>query len=488
MRVSVRWWAPRETAWFVGVYRLRVVSLFCGCGGLDLGFKEHGFDLVYACDNDRVAVDVYARNVDPRVYARDVTTEQFHADIRSMGTADVVLGGFPCQGFSKAGPKVRDDPRNVLYLEMKRAVAQLQPVVFIGENVDGLSQNFGGQYIKQIVGDFAGIGYAVEWRILEAACYGLPQYRRRIVFVGIRRNCPVTFEWPEPTHSLVARNGEFTIEGQHQQPDNLWSQLAQNSAPLARACTIRDAIADIVELSSSVPDHKVTNGWPDQYHTIFRAIREGQKLCNVRHSDTSVYTWNIPEVFGATTDRERLVLETISKNRRHKRYGDIPNGNPLAVDVIEALSGLKAIRPEIESLLEKRYLKEKDGKYDLLGAMFCSGLFKRPRWDEPSPTVLTVFDNPRYFIHPLRDRPFTVRECARLQGFPDDFIFTSDDRVASLRDAYRLIGNAVPPPLASKLAGAVKRAMLPLVPAAMGLAGTKGSPYGLSYRRNDEVA
>ena len=117
--------------------------------------------------------------------------------------------------------------------------------------------------------------------------------------------------------------------------------------------------------------------------------------------------------------------------------------------------GLDGIRPEIKSLLEKGYLKELGGKYDLKGAMFCSGLFKRPRWDEPSPTVLTNFHNPRYFLHPKRSRPFSLRECARLQTFPDTFRFTSDK--VSLIDGYRLVGNAVPPRLSTVLAEAVSR-------------------------------
>lgn len=87
----------------------RVVSLFSGCGGLDLGFKVCGFDLIYACDSDPAAVDCYARNVDVNVHVRDVTSSEFRADIAAIGKADVVLGGFPCQGFSKAGPKSIDD-------------------------------------------------------------------------------------------------------------------------------------------------------------------------------------------------------------------------------------------------------------------------------------------------------------------------------------------------------------------------------------------
>jgi DNA (cytosine-5)-methyltransferase 1 len=216
-------------------------------------------------------------------------------------------------------------------------------------------------------------------------------------------------------------------------------------------------LEDLTELDKEVADHRVTGAWPKKYEAVFRAIGQGQKLCNVRHAPTSVYTWQIPEVFGEVSARERLILETIATHRRHKKYGDIPNGNPLPVDEIERLSHIHGIHGEIRSLLQKGYVKEKYGKYDLKGAMFCSGLFKRPKWDEPSPTVLTNFHNPRFFLHPLRDRPFSLRECARLQGFPEDFVFTEGTTAVSLEDGYRLVGNAVPPPVSRELAASVRK-------------------------------
>jgi DNA (cytosine-5)-methyltransferase 1 len=429
----------------------RVVSVFCGCGGLDLGFAEAGFEIVYACDNDPAAVACYARNIDERVFCRDVTSGSFHQDIRGIGRCDVVLGGFPCQGFSKAGPKEEGDSRNLLYIEMRRAVEQLAPRVFIAENVDGMSQNFGGAYLERIASDFASLGYTVEHRALDAIAFGVPQHRRRIFFVGTRSDQGVAFRWPEPTHQAPARNGEFRIAAPVSGPT-----LFDLSPPeLAVPRTIRDAIADLLDRGPEAPDHAFPETWPARYAHVFRRIGEGQKLCNVRHADTSVYTWQVPEVFGITTPRERAVLETISRHRRHKRYGTIPNGNPLPVGEIERLSGLEAVGPQIASLLEKNYLKEVDGKYDLKGAMFCSGLFKRPRWDEPAPTVLTNFHNPRYFLHPSKDRPFTLRECARLQSFLDDFRFLDDRGAVELISGYRLVGNAVPPLVSRAFADAV---------------------------------
>ncbi len=424
-----------------------VVSLYSGCGGLDLGFKQQGFELLYACDSDPAATRCYEHNVDKNVSCRDVTSEEFHREINEIGACDVVLGGFPCQGFSKAGPKVSGDPRNQLYLEMHRAIDTLRPKFFLAENVDGLSQNFQGRFVSAITSDFQRLGYSVEVEILNAAAFGVPQHRRRILFVGTRLDQP--FTWPTPTNDVADRNGEFKTRYQME----LWHGPSPTKPPL----TICDAIGDLVELSSDVPDHQIAYGWPSKYEAIFKAIGPGQKLCNVRHAESSVYTWQIPAAFGKTTSRQKKILETIGRHRRHKRYGDIPNGNPLPESEICRLAGLKNLDDDIDKLVAGNYLKEKDGGYDLKGAMFCSGLFKRPNFDEPSPTVLTNFNNPRYFLHPTEDRPFSLRECARLQGFPDSFTFV--DAGVSLVDGYRLVGNAVPPPLARCLAEQISAAL-----------------------------
>ncbi|WP_146131594.1 DNA cytosine methyltransferase [Merismopedia glauca] len=432
----------------------RVVSLFSGCGGLDIGFKDLGFELIYACDSDPAAIDCYSRNIDQHVYLRDVKSGDFHEDILHVGNCDVVLGGFPCQGFSKAGPKSETDTRNMLYTEMWQAVKKLQPAIFIAENVDGISQNFQGSYLRRILKDFNEIGYRVEYRILDAVWLGVAQHRRRTFFVGIKEELKLLFYFPDPTHELKVRNGEFRLLDNWSGQISLWDDPNKVDVNLKSVLTIKDAISDLIELDNSIPDHKVTNAWSKDYELVFNSIKQGQKLCNVRHAPTSVYTWQIPEVFGEVTERERIILETIAKNRRHKKYGNIPNGNPISIGEIELLSQLIEIDLDVKSLVAKGYLKEKHEKLDLKGAMFCSGLFKRPFWNEPSPTVLTNFHNPRYFLHPLKDRPFSLRECARLQGFPDSFIFTEGKSHVDLVSGYRLVGNAVPPPISRLFAKA----------------------------------
>lgn len=424
--------------------RPTVVSLFSGCGGLDLGFIEAGFEILYAADNDASAVDVYRANIGNHACVRDVRDPVLEDDLRAIGRCDVILGGFPCQGFSKAGPKRPDDPRNQLYRRMFNAIMMLQPRLFLAENVDGIQQNFGGRFLDQIRQDAADLGYVVDIRLLDAASFGVPQHRRRIIIVGVKAGSSATWNWPRATHTAARRNGDFAAGAA-----SLPLFDAAPVQPLLPARTIADAIGDIQSLDSPLPDHVVLP-WPMRFNSVMRAIGEGQKLCNVRHAASSVYTWQIPEAFGSVTDRQELILETIAKHRRHKKYGSIPNGNPIPKEEICRLTSLTAISNDIHDLLEKGYLKQVGGSFDLKGAMFCSGIFKRPRWQGLAPTVLTNFHNPRYFVHPRADRPFSLRECARLQSFPDTFSFLSQ-RDISVMDGYRLVGNAVPARLASAL-------------------------------------
>ncbi|MBC7531565.1 MAG: DNA cytosine methyltransferase [Oligoflexus sp.] len=419
--------------------KVKIVSLFSGCGGLDLGFHKFNTEIIYAADNDKYATKIFKENLSDNAMLRDVTSEEFESDIRALKTCDIVLGGFPCQGFSKAGPKQELDPRNSLYLKMKNAIESLNPLVFVAENVDGLSQNFGGIFVQKIIDDFENLNYSVDFRIIDAASFGVPQHRRRIIFVGIKKSEKINFSWPKQTHAAVTRNGESKI------------LRVFSGETLITPVTIKDAISDLINIETIAPDHHITKKWPEKYEHIFKAIGPSQKLCNVRHSKTSVYTWQIPAAFGKISERQVSILDTIARNRRHKIYGDIPNGNPLSKTQIESLSGLSLTNTEIDDLIKKNYLKQIDIRFDLKGAMFCSGLFKRPDWNSPAPTVLTNFHNPRYFLHPFQNRPFSLRECARLQSFPDSFLFCEGSGIP-LEEGYRLVGNAVPPLLSEIIA------------------------------------
>ena len=411
---------------------------------MDWGFHELGVEIVAAIDNDQAAIKCYNHNFGKGGLCLSVNDSKFKDRIQEIGKVDIVVGGFPCQGFSKSGPKKKDDPRNTLYESMVYAIQILKPSIFVAENVDGLAQNYKGELLTKIFNDFNSLGYVVEYKIIDAADFGVPQHRRRIIFIG--SNLSQTIDWPSPTHIAKMRNGEFLSK------DILKAEIglfAQNTPP---ALTVKEAIGDIVDNLGKIQDHTTKKTRPDELK-IIQKIGLGQKLCNVRFSDTSVYTWQIPEVFGNVSEKEIKILETIAKNRRKKIYGNIPNGNPLSIEIISRLSNLSIQKDEIDILINKKYIKEVDGKFDIMGAMFCSGLYKRPLWTEPSPTIITIFHSPRYMLHPSENRPLTIRECARLQSFPDNFHFLESG--ISIEDSYRLIGNAVAPKLAFQIAESV---------------------------------
>jgi DNA (cytosine-5)-methyltransferase 1 len=132
--------------------------------------------------------------------------------------------------------------------------------------------------------------------------FGVPQYRRRIIFIGKQKQLKANFIWPSPTHRANDRNGEFKIQ---RMP---LFELSGDSEVHSHPVSIAEAISDLRSLTVDAFDHKVTNAWPKKYEDVFKAIKEGQKLCNVRHSKTSVYTWQIPEVFGEVTKREKVIF------------------------------------------------------------------------------------------------------------------------------------------------------------------------------------
>lgn len=178
--------------------RPRVVSLFSGAGGLDLGFIESGFKVVWANDNYVDAAETYRKNIGRHMQVGDI------CEISSCKVPDceVIIGGFPCQGFSVANVKrSAKDSRNRLYLEMLRIIKDKKPDHFVAENVRGLMSLDGGKVLEMIVKDFKRAGYRVKYKLLNAADYGVPQIRLRIVIIGTRKDLAKEISFPEPSHA-----------------------------------------------------------------------------------------------------------------------------------------------------------------------------------------------------------------------------------------------------------------------------------------------
>lgn len=164
------------------------VSLFCGAGGLDMGFDRAGFKTIWANDFDADACKTHRNWSKCEVVCGDISK----IDMTSIPVSDVVLGGFPCQGFSLSGPRRIDDSRNVLYKHYVKLVKQNQPYAFIGENVKGLLTMGNGQIIEAIISEFAECGYNLFYQLVNAKNYGVPQDRERVIIIGFRKDLGIT--------------------------------------------------------------------------------------------------------------------------------------------------------------------------------------------------------------------------------------------------------------------------------------------------------
>jgi len=178
---------------------MRVVSLFSGAGGLDFGLAKAGHEIVWANDIFEDAASTYRLNIGTHIDTRDICS------IRSaeIPDSDVVVGGFPCQGFSVANwARHATDPRNQLYREFVRVVRDKRPAFFLGENVRGLASIAGGAILSQIIQDFTLCGYRVRYAVVNAADYGVPQARMRLLIFGVRNDISADPDFPpRPTHA-----------------------------------------------------------------------------------------------------------------------------------------------------------------------------------------------------------------------------------------------------------------------------------------------
>jgi DNA (cytosine-5)-methyltransferase 1 len=186
---------------------MRVVSLFSGVGGLDLGFIKAGHTVIWANDVDRDAIETYRANIGDHIVEGPIES----IPSSKIPECDIVIGGFPCQGFSVANTKRHaGDSRNKLYLEFLRVIRDKKPRFFLAENVKGLTSLDGGKVLQMILKDFESAGYKVKHKVLNAADYGVPQQRLRVIFVGVRKDLDADIKFPLPTHADPSSNTLFS--------------------------------------------------------------------------------------------------------------------------------------------------------------------------------------------------------------------------------------------------------------------------------------
>ena len=184
---------------------MNIISLFSGAGGLDLGLIKAGNTVIWANDIDKDAVSSYKENIGTHIICEDIK----NISITEIPNADVVVGGFPCQGFSLANRRrTIDDERNQLYKFFYETIKTKQPKFFIAENVKGILSLGKGEVIKQIISDFEEAGYITTINLVNMANYGIPQTRQRVIIIGQRKDLgnEFLFHFPEVTHSKDGKN------------------------------------------------------------------------------------------------------------------------------------------------------------------------------------------------------------------------------------------------------------------------------------------
>lgn len=372
------------------------IDLFAGAGGLGLGFEQAGFDVVAAVEIDPIHCGVHRYNFPNCAVLPHSISELTGAEIRRRSgigrqRVDVVFGGAPCQGFSLIGHRVLDDPRNRLVRDFVRVVTELKASYFVFENVKGLTVGQHRQFLDELIDEFARAGYntRLPWRVLDAAEYGVPQHRERLVLMGARKGLPLP-EYPAPLFRPA-------------------DEVRKSLLPRGPSCA--DALGDL-------PNAEDFN---DLLHRdAIRAKRWGRSS---RYANEMRCMGEAGWHFGYVRAWDRGLLTS-------------------------------SLRTEHTAISRRRFEATAAGEVEPISRFYKlsgGGLSNTLRAGTDSSRG--AFTSPRP-IHYAYARCVTVREMARLHGFPDWFRFHE-----TKWHGARQIGNSVPPPLARAVATQIVRAL-----------------------------
>ena len=332
---------------------MKVISLFSGCGGMDLGFMQAGFEIVYANDIDRDAIDSYLRNFGSKIDTRSIS------DINpvEIPDADGIIGGPPCQSWSLAGAlRGEEDPRGKLFYDYARILAAKKPLFFVAENVPGIVSSRNIKAFKKIISVLSEPGYSVKWKLIDARDFCVAQERKRVIIVGLLKSLGIEYSFPEP---------RCTKEG-----------ISIDGTPIAKWVTLREAIGDLPEAVPAMPGNQPNKSLEVPNHEYMTG------------SFSSIY---------------------MSRNR--KRNWDEPS-----------------------------YTIQAGGRHAPLHPDSCD---------------MCKVGEDKFVFTGLKYRRMSVREAARVQGFPDSFIF----KYKNVAGGYKVVGNAVPVPLARAIAESIYEAL-----------------------------
>ncbi len=372
-----------------------VVSLFAGAGGFSYGFSQAGLKPRFGAEIDGDACRSYELNVGSPCHQVDLGTIKPTAVKAMAGGAQpfIVIGGPPCQGFSTAGPRNATDPRNRLIFNYLAIVEELAPKWFIFENVEGLLTSGSGQDLARLVREFVSLGYSVRLQKVNLAAYGVPQTRKRVLIIGNRMG--IDFDFPRELFSYD-------------------SGKAKKASALPMAPTLNEAVAGLG--SPSFNKSQISNYESETARNSFdEFMRRGNIAAGVtQHFQAQDNSGKVQlELLGpgqTMKDLPPALWHDSFKRRANRRVAD---GTPTEKRG-GAPSGIKRLHGNLQSLT-------------ITGAAS------------------------REFIHPREHRPLTIRECARIQTFPDRYQWEG-----SSASVIQQIGNAVPPAAASVLASHIQ--------------------------------
>lgn len=345
-------------------YMKTAISLFCGAGGCSLGFKQAGYNILMATDFDKAAIETYKLNF-PKTdtVLQDINNIDFNDILNEYniqaGDLDFLIGGPPCQGFSTAGTRFWDDPRNHLLKSYIAAISVLKPKWFMMENVEGLLTANKGIYLSETINALIDLGYKIKLEKIYSQEFGVPQRRKRVIILG--NSLGIDFSMPEPVNKVtgrIFRNSNVT--------------LSSAISSLPEATTDKDGI--VVSSNSKKVD--------------------GFDTC------LETETEQITEHFYKPL--EGIQLERVSALSAGQTMKDLPK------------------HLQHDSFKKRANRRVSDGTPSDKRGGAPSGV-KRLHADEPCLTITGAAT--RELIHPEYDRPLTIREAARIQTFPDNFKF-----------------------------------------------------------------
>lgn len=451
-----------------------MVDLFCGAGGFSLGFHAAGCRILAAVDADALATQSFSRNFDvlqadhkPRVFGGadgDLDQPNFDLDkIVGKARPDIVIGGPPCQAFSRLGRAklnslsddgFRGDPRNALYSRFLVAVERWKPRAVVMENVPGMLSVGGVNYADVVCNEMAGLGYRTGYALLNAVWYGVPQFRERLFFIGIRGDLgvnpaapPTTFQIDLPEgYDRPLRNVHPTLPFGDLCEMDLGQLAVPPAAKLSAAVTVHEALEDLPELTTHLAEGRRARG-DFRIQLPYRKQPQGAYAVQMRE-------WpGLPPVETVVDHAVRRTPRDYETFRRMKAGDRFPEAVEIARMICdEELSHLqkKGIAPEPGTPeweeFEDRFVPPYD-EHDFPDK-WRKLMPDRPSWTVPAHLAKDSYSHIHY--DSAQARMISVREAARLQSFPDAFALCGN-----MGDCFRQIGNAVPPLLSWNLASAL---------------------------------